>query len=165
MGRLLFLIISIFAGSHANADEKISDVYFVQIGALKKMVSHYEKEALNFGQLKIVKGPQGLYRYLIGPFETKSMADRRAESLDSIGYAGSFVSSINGEEKAVENTRNDVGFSSLCEGQLLAELPEHARSRLVYVKDVLHVRQEDQLLSVREFLKRADALRKIEKGN
>jgi len=165
MGIVLFLIISIFAGSHAKADENISDVYFIQIGALKKMVSNYEKEALNYGQLKIVKGPQGLYRYLIGPFETKGMADGKAEGLDSIGYAGSFVSTINGVEETVRDTRNDDGFSRLCEGQLLAKLPEHARSHLVYVKDELHVRQDDQLLSVREFLKRANAFRKIEKGN
>ncbi len=165
MGTVLLLTTRILAGSHARADENISDVYFIQIGALEKMVSNFEKEAFNYGQLKIVKGPQGLYRYLIGPFESKGMADRRAESLDSIGYAGSFVSSLNGEEKAVKDTRNDDGFSSLCEGQLLAKLPAHARSRLVYIKDVLHVRQEGQLLSVREFLKRANAFRKIEKGN
>lgn len=159
------LIVSILTGISVKAAEVKPVTYFVQIGAFQKLVPDYEKVALKYGEFKIVKSVNGLHRYLIGPFATKYLAEESAGVLKSMGYLGSFVSTVRGGEVTVANSRDKEEKNTVCEGRLLASLPDYARSQLVYIKDVLHVREGDELISVENYLKRNRVSRKVQRGN
>lgn len=85
LSRLLFLV-TLLASVVVHADK-----YDIQIGAFKSPDASGIKLPAGVGELRTTPGPNGLTRFVVGPYASKAEAIRAQEALKAAGFDGAFL--------------------------------------------------------------------------
>jgi hypothetical protein len=99
------VIAAVFVSSFAYADS-----FDVQIGAFRNPDVARISFPDEIGELRSTSGPDGLTRFVVGPFGTRAEAERARDQLQGAGYSGAFIRS-SGERRVVVQQSYSVSDS------------------------------------------------------
>lgn len=151
------LLIALFITGIAHADS-----FDVQIGAFRSPDTSKIKLPANVGELRTTSGPNGLTRFLVGPYSNRADANRAQDTLRAAGFKGAFVraaqqgrirvsasttSSSLKSGNASSSNSNEMSQEAL---QKLISLSEEERRGLVILDGKLHRKVGDEFVPVRD---------------
>lgn len=137
-----------FAGTALAAD------YVVQIGALRIPDASFSKPADEVGTVATSKNKDGLTRYRVGVYASKDEASAALRSLQSVGYTDAYVVLVGrvASAKITKRSRAGTPIGEAVDLSMLSQLPEEVRIRVVYLDNVLHLKDEGRFTPLREYL-------------
>ncbi len=135
----------------------------VQIGAFRNPDPTSLKVPASVGELRAMASSDGLTRFLVGPFASKSEAARARDELRSIGYKGAFIRATEdatgastpiaakpGSAPGKDIKNSDVVSPSKSDLELLSSLSYEERSNVVYLDGRLHKKVGETFVPLRD---------------
>ncbi len=87
----IVLIFAVFFSSVAQAD-----TFDVQIGAFRNPAAASISLPADVGEMRSERGADGLTRFVVGPFSSRTDADQARDRLRATGFDGAFVRASSG---------------------------------------------------------------------
>lgn len=137
--------LSLLAASVSWADD-----YVVQIGALESPSERFAEPAQAIGDVRTSRAREGLTRYRVGSFPTKSAAEQALARLRAAGYQDAFVLRTASVPEGAALPAVSAAPPATDE---LAGLPENLRRRVVYLDGVLHVKEGERFTKLSDYLR------------
>lgn len=141
------VIAAVFVSNFAYAD-----TFDVQIGAFRNPDVARISFPDEIGELRSTSGPDGLTRFVVGPFATRAEAERARDQLQSAGYGGAFVRS-SGERRvtvqqsySVAETQTEVQRDT----QPLMRDVSDEEGEVVYLDGRLHRKVGSQFVPIQQ---------------
>ncbi|MEM6639665.1 MAG: SPOR domain-containing protein [Pseudomonadota bacterium] len=122
----------------------LADHFNVQIGAYKSPATAAQTVPADAGEVRQIKGDDGLTRLVVGPFHTRADADQARDELRVNGFPGAFVRSGLSGGKAVQEV--SATYSA---PQSDIEADSDAEGELVYLDGKLHRKVGDTFIPVK----------------
>ncbi|MFK8015213.1 MAG: SPOR domain-containing protein [Gammaproteobacteria bacterium] len=135
----------------------------VQIGAFENPDVARIQLPANIGELRSTSGPNGLTRFVVGPYSSRAEADAARDRLRESGFAGAFVRATAGTRyevsqpapvQAVNASTESYAASEPSASQrdldTLMSLSDEERRDLVYLDGKLHRKVGDEFIPIRE---------------